>query len=198
VDAAAVDLPERHGALGAAVVLTPEAEKQLSAMGRFRYSRSVRQALSDRLEPMERPRFWRFVARIPENTQGKRTVADLRELFMRVSPELPTVVNSAVGETEARFDLELDPDLRWFDGHFPTQPILPGVAQLHIAALIAEDAWGEAVAGREMSRVKFRHVMQPGDKVTLVLEKKGAGRIDFRYAQGNEIMASGAFKGGGA
>ncbi|HEX7776419.1 MAG TPA: AMP-binding protein [Parvibaculum sp.] len=197
-DAAAVDLPERNGALGAVVVLEPEAERQLSVMGRFRYSRSVRQALADRLEPMERPRFWRFVPRLPENAQGKRTVADLRELFMRVSPEMPTVLDSAVGEAEARFDLELDPELRWFDGHFPAQPILPGVAQLHIAALMAEDVWGVAVTGREMSRVKFRHVMQPGDRVTLVLERKGGGRVDFRYAQGDEVMASGALKGGGA
>jgi acyl-coenzyme A synthetase/AMP-(fatty) acid ligase len=198
LDASAVDLPERGGALGAVVVLAPGAEKQLSAIGRFRYSRRVRRALAHRLEPMERPRFWRFVARVPENAQGKRVAAELRELFMRASPDMPTVTRRAVSETEARFELELDAGLRWFDGHFPAQPILPGVAQLHIAASMAEDAWGEFPTGREMSRVKFRRVMQPGDKVTLTLEKKGKGRVDFRYAQGDDVMASGALKGGSA
>lgn len=196
MDASVIDLPARKGALGAVAALTPAGEKQLAGMGRFRYSRLIRQALAERLEPMERPRFWRFVTRIPENAQGKRAAADLRELFMRTAPEMPTVVSRDIGDAEARFDLELDPELLWFDGHFPSQPILPGVAQLHIAAAMAEEAWGSPATGREMSRVKFRHVMQPGDKVTLVLERKSGGRVDFRYAQGDEVMASGAFKGG--
>lgn len=195
-DASAIDLPERKGALGAVVVLAPEGEKQLEEMGRFRYSRRIRQALAEWLEPMERPRYWRFVSCIPENAQGKRVAAELRALFMGTPQELPTIVNREVCEAEARFELELDRALRWFEGHFPTQPILPGVAQLHIAALLAEEAWGHFATGSEMSRVKFRHVMRPGDRVTLVLQKKGGGRIDFRYVQHDEVMASGAIKGG--
>ncbi|MDR3500933.1 MAG: AMP-binding protein [Parvibaculum sp.] len=194
-DASAVDLPERGGALGAVVVLRPEAEKQLAEMGRFRYSRRIRQALGERLEPMERPRYWRFTQRIPENAQGKRAVADLRRLFASAPPDIPTVVSRHIGETEVRLDLKLEPELLWFEGHFPGQPILPGVAQLHIAASMAEEVWGEFPTGQEMSRVKFRHVMQPGDEVTLVLERKGSGRIDFRYTKGDEVAASGALKG---
>lgn len=197
VDASAIDLPARNGALGAVVALAPDGEKRLKEMGRFRYSRRIRQALAERLEPMERPRYWRFVSRIPENAQGKRAVAELRALFMSAPQELPTITDREISETEARFELELDPTLRWFEGHFPSQPILPGVAQLHIAALLAEEAWGHFATGSEMSRVKFRRVMRPGDRVTLVLQKKGAARIDFRYSQGDEIMASGAIKGGG-
>lgn len=195
VDAMAVDLPDRRGALGVAVALSPEGRHALTRMGRFRYSRHLRNILSDRLEPMERPRLWRFVDRIPENSQGKRTVADLRALFAAPAPEIPTVTKSEIAGDEARFELELDPALRWFDGHFPGQPILPGVAQLHIASLLAERTWGAPATGREMSRIKFRRVMQPGDRITLTLVRSGAGRLDFRYMLGDEIMASGAFRG---
>jgi hypothetical protein len=198
IDVAAVDLPERGGALGAVVVLAADARPLHAEMGNFRFSRRLRRALSDRLEPMERPRYWRFVKQIAEDAQGKRPVASLRALFMEGPGELPLVTSREVGASESRFELELHAGLRWFEGHFPTRPILPGVAQLHIAAVLAEEAWGDFVSGREMSRVKFRHVMQPGEKVTLVLERKSAERVDFRYVKGDETMASGAIKGGPA
>jgi acyl-coenzyme A synthetase/AMP-(fatty) acid ligase len=194
-DASAIDLPDRGGVLGVVVVLAPDGEKMLKEIGRFRYSRQLRKALSERLEPMERPRLWRFVTRIPENAQGKRPVAGLRALFTEASREMPTVIRREVGGAEACFDLKLNPDLCWFDGHFPGQPILPGVAQLHIASSFAEEAWGTIATGSEMSRVKFRRVMQPGDLVTLVLIRNGDDRLDFRYLRGDEVMASGAFKG---
>lgn len=195
VDASAVDLPDRGGALGAVIVLTAEGERELGELGKFRYSRRLRQALAEHLEPMERPRLWRFIARVPENAQGKRAIAILRALFADAASDIPTIRRREIGENEAVFDLELPLDLRWFDGHFPGRPILPGVAQLHIASVLAEEVWGIVATGSEMSRVKFRRVMQPGDLVTLSLVRNGEDRLDFRYIQDNEVMASGALKG---
>lgn len=193
-DAAVVDLPDRSGALGAIVVLDKDEMLDLEKTGRFRYSRRIREALAQRLEPMERPRFWRFVDTIPQNAQGKRIVGDLRALF-RNKPEMPRVQRREVTGNKARVDMELTPDLRWFDGHFPGQPILPGVAQLHIAASMAADIWGSFATGREMSRIKFRRVMRPGDVVTLTLSLNGADRLDFQYLGDGEVLASGAIKG---
>lgn len=193
-DAAVVDLPDRFGALGAVVALDNEARAELERTGRFRYSRRIRRALAERLEPMERPRFWRFVDTIPQNAQGKRIVGDLRALF-RDRPEMPKVQRREVSGDKARVDMELTPDLRWFDGHFPEQPILPGVAQLHIAASMAADIWGGLATGREMSRIKFRRVMRPGDVVTLTLSRNGADRLDFQYLSDGEVLASGAIQG---
>lgn len=191
-DAAAVDLPERQGALGAAVVLTKEGEAVLAGMGRFRYSRHLRALLKSRLEPMECPRFWRFVPRVPENAQGKRVAAEMRALFK--SAELPQIEASEVEGERARFELRLQPELRWFEGHFPGQPILPGVAQLHIAALLAERTWGLSIDGREMSRIKFKRVMQPGEHISLMLVKDGP-RLDFQYSREGEVVASGTVRG---
>jgi 3-hydroxymyristoyl/3-hydroxydecanoyl-(acyl carrier protein) dehydratase len=144
---------------------------------------------------MELPRFWRIVDSIPKNAQGKRVAADLRNLFTRTFSDVPRVLEREVSEAEARFSLELGADLRWFDGHFPEQPILPGVAQLHIASAFAEEAWGFVATGSDMARIKFRKVMQPGDRVTLNLVRNGADRLDFRYVMNGEVAASGAIKG---
>lgn len=194
-DVACVDIPARKGALGAIVVLQGDAVKQLEQLGAFRFSRQIRSVIANRLEPMERPRFWRFVHAIPANAQGKRAVEELRSLFEDIISELPTILDRQFDEKNAQYSLELNTDLCWFEGHFPGQPILPGVAQLHIASLLAEDAWGFTVTGIEMARVKFRHVMQPNDLVTLKLSYENATRVDFRYLVRGEITASGTIKG---
>ncbi len=195
-DAAAIDLPGKSTTLGAVVSLSSEGQEELLRLGAFRYSRELRTALADRLEPMERPRFWRFASHIPENAQGKRVASQLRTLFAAPARDLPTILRQQVGDAEAVFELELNPDLRWFEGHFPGQPILPGVAQLHIASLLAEASWGRAPTGHEMSRVKFRRVMEPGAQVRLALVRKGDERTEFRYLQDNEVVASGSFRMG--
>ena len=194
IQAAAIDLPARGGALGAIVVLNPAARQDLEALGAFRFSRKIRQLLVQRMEPMELPRFWRFVDRMPENSQGKRVVADLRKLFERMNNELPTIVAREVFEERASFTLELNENLRWFDGHFPDQPILPGVAQVHIASLLAEEIWGLVATGADMARVKFRKAMFPGDKVQLDLTRIGSDRLNFCYLVKGEVTASGAIK----
>jgi len=61
-------------------------------------------------------------------------------------------------------------DSAWFSGHFPENPILPGVA---LIALVARTVIGrESRAGRFLAiagvrRVRFRLPVKPGDEVTL-------------------------------
>jgi acyl-CoA synthetase (AMP-forming)/AMP-acid ligase II len=191
--AAAVDLVARKGALAAVVVLDEAGAAALARMGPFRYSRSLRRSLAMRLESMERPKFWRFVARLPENAQGKRTMAALRALFE--VRETPVVVTRDVAADHARFEFDLDLSLRWFDGHFPDRPILPGVAQIHLAAVFAEEAWGVRFVGSEMSRVKFRRVIEPATRVSLVLTRPAPDRLDFQYIANGEVASSGTLRG---
>jgi 3-hydroxymyristoyl/3-hydroxydecanoyl-(acyl carrier protein) dehydratase len=121
--------------------------------------------------------------------------SELRALFDDALVDLPKVLKRDVDKDEARYELRLEADLRWFDGHFPEQPILPGVAQLHIASCLAEETWNIVATGGEMMRVKFRRVMQPGDCVTLTLRRNGEDRLDFQYLLDGEVTASGAIKG---
>lgn len=194
-DASVVDLPDRNGALGAVVTVSHSARETLDEEGPFRFSRSLRRSLSTRLESMELPRLWRFVERIPENPQGKRPVSELRALFAEKQSDVPIILRRDVREDVATFELMLEPELRWFDGHFPEQPILPGVAQLHIASVLAEETWGIVATGADMARVKFRRMMRPGDQVLLTLTRSASDRLDFKYLIDGEITASGAIKG---
>ncbi|MDZ4759899.1 MAG: AMP-dependent synthetase [Alphaproteobacteria bacterium] len=193
-EAAVVGLSENGGeALGAVIVLTPEGGTELAAMGAFRFTRGLRRLLSARLEPAERPKSWRFVGRVPVNAQGKRVAGDLARLFD--TPSLIGMLDTQVLvldelTVEARFVLA--PELVWFKGHFPGRPVLPGVAQVHIAARLGEEIWGFSPGSFGVSRMKFRRLMTPGDSVVLTLTRDVARRrLAFAFAANGEAASDG-------
>lgn len=191
--AAAVDLLASKGALAAVIVLDQAGQGELATLGPFRYSRQLRQHLASRLEPMERPKFWRFVDRLPETAQGKRTQAALRALFE--SHDRPPVLAREIATDRASFELDVTVSLRWFDGHFPSRAILPGVAQIHLAAAFAAEAWGVVFVGTEMSRIKFRRTIEPPARVTLTLSRPRPDSLNFEYRCDGEIASSGTLRG---
>ena len=181
-EAAVVDLPERKGALGAAVVLTAAGRAGLEREGAWRFSRRLRQALARRLEPMERPKVWRFPEAIPVNSQSKRQVGTIRALFGPITDVLPPSEVVRLSDTEAELVLQLDPDLVWFQGHFPGQAILPGVAQIHLSRLFAARLWRFEPGSSHLARVKFRRLIRPGDRVHLHLVRHlDQATIHFRF-----------------
>lgn len=86
------------------------------------------------------------------------------------------------GETTAEIAFTLVPELIYFDGHFPDQPILPGVSQAHLAVLLAERVWGGWPSSATISRLKFRRVLAPGDAVVLELRHyPSTGGLSFVF-----------------
>jgi acyl-coenzyme A synthetase/AMP-(fatty) acid ligase len=79
--AAVIGLPGPHGRLAAAIVPSGEGQERLAALGKFRFSRLLRAALADRLEPTSAPRLWRFVENLPSAELGKRRNSDILKLF---------------------------------------------------------------------------------------------------------------------
>jgi acyl-coenzyme A synthetase/AMP-(fatty) acid ligase len=71
-DAAAVALAGDRAILAAAVVLTPEGQRKLATLGKFRFERLLRRALGETQEPTALPRRWRFVDNLPVDAMGKR------------------------------------------------------------------------------------------------------------------------------
>jgi 3-hydroxyacyl-[acyl-carrier-protein] dehydratase len=82
-----------------------------------------------------------------------------------------------------------------FAGHFPGQPILPGVVQIDWAMRLAAEYLGISEAVATDFQVKFRVVMRPGDNpiCTLRLEPDSR-RLSFEYAVGGAIASSGRVK----
>lgn len=180
--AAVVDLPQRKGALGAIVELSAAGTATLREIGAFRLSRNLREQLVGRMEPRERPKHWLF-APIPVDRQGKRVQAMLRAKFVQSDTDaLGYLLAAALDGDKAELTIELQPELIWFQGHFPNEPLLPGIAQVHMAVQWAECMWGFRPLSAELSQVKFRRILRPGSRLRLTLVRDLARqRLSFAY-----------------
>lgn len=84
----------------------------------------------------------------------------------------------------ACFRLRLDPGHFAFEGHFPGQPILPGVVQLDWAARLGAEVFGPLGEFRGLRSIKFQGLIEPGAEVELYLDyHPGQGILSFIYTQ---------------
>lgn len=80
----------------------------------------------------------------------------------------------------------------WFSGHFPDDPILPGIAQLKMVAdLVAKSKQGNLrMAG--VSRVKFRKIVRPEEVLDIhVTCGNKKDQYNFKITSGGEDVCSG-------
>ncbi|MBD2791253.1 hydroxymyristoyl-ACP dehydratase [Xenorhabdus sp. 42] len=85
-------------------------------------------------------------------------------------------------QNEVIIQLYLDPDLAWFRGHFPIQPLLPGVAQIdwaiHYAQTLLAPDWSFAA----IEMVKFQFPLLPKDKLRLKMKwEEEKHLLSFHY-----------------
>ena len=95
------------------------------------------------------------------------------------------------GEISA--ELQIPPESQWFSGHFPGQPILPGIAQLALVRDIISQACGGPVTVSAFSRVKFKKMVTPG-KLLRIMATPKQGPDDaytFRILVEDEVVCSG-------
>jgi 3-hydroxymyristoyl/3-hydroxydecanoyl-(acyl carrier protein) dehydratase len=88
-------------------------------------------------------------------------------------------------------DLRIVADLASLRGHFPGLPIVPGVCLLDWAVRNAVRHCGLLEAAAPRFQVKFRHVLQPGNEVTLLLRPRPDGGVRFEYRRAAAIYATG-------
>jgi 3-hydroxymyristoyl/3-hydroxydecanoyl-(acyl carrier protein) dehydratase len=100
----------------------------------------------------------------------------------------PTRDGSAV-----RIPVTVPGDLSLLEGHFPGNPIVPGVGQIvALAEAQARRNWPELGAPRGLRRVKFQQALRPGDELSLVLERESKGaKVRFSIARGPEECTRG-------
>jgi len=108
---------------------------------------------------------------------------------------LPLIVSERRDGDTVELDFCPNPELFQFQGHFPEQPILPGVAQLDWAVHYAREKLGVTQDIIEVSQLKFRELLLPNEKVTLKLAlQKDKGRVQFGFTGDNQTYSSGLLK----
>lgn len=136
------------------------------------------------------PKRFRLVHELPRNAQGKVLNGEVVRLLESalVEPRLRNVRRTA---SEFSAEVTFDPAAPYFQGHFPSAPVLPGVVQLGFAERCAEQLRGTSGALKGVKKMKFVHIIEPDVEVTLRIVRKDADEFVYEYKRGDVLCASG-------
>ena len=83
-------------------------------------------------------------------------------------------------------------DSPWFSGHFPGNPILPGVAQLEMVAAAIGESSGKNLYVARLGRVKFKNLVRPGERLCIAARPSAEpGAFTFSIHAGDKEVCSG-------
>jgi len=112
-----------------------------------------------------------------------------------------------LGEIHSGADNEIEAtcfvptDSPWFEGHFPGEPILPGIAIVHtVEQAILKDILknNERVVLDELRRIRFVQPVRPGEELKITISKEDTGReilFSFKVINKENIVCSGLIIG---
>ncbi len=195
VKAVVLEPPHSAARVGMVLELNDAGWLALQQQGRRQMGAALRSLLEPCVDRVALPRSWRYVARLPQNAQGKTTQHDLLELFRPLMPPPQWLQRSA---HQATASLRVDAQLRVLDGHFPGASIVPGVAQLHWVVALGMQAFGIPSAFLRAEVVKFQQPILPGDTVQVQLQwVADKGSLQFALTSERGSHASGRLVQGG-
>ncbi|RYY73821.1 MAG: AMP-binding protein [Gammaproteobacteria bacterium] len=187
-EARVILLPERGDRLGAVVILNNDGNKRLVDQGKSAINQQLKQALENKVDRIAIPRYWRYLGELPQNRQGKTTLADLMALFATEPlPRLPVLIGKQEAQDSLTMELFVPANLYYFDGHFPGRPVLPGVVQTHWAIHYAREQWGDLGEFTGLEAVKFQRVITANQTLLLRLEyHQDKDKLYFSYISNND------------
>lgn len=97
-----------------------------------------------------------------------------------------------MSDNRYRTVLCVSPDHPCLPGHFPGQPLVPGVMLLEYVAK-ALRAWRDQRLTRVLE-AKFMVPLHPGEQAELVLDEK-AGRVRFEIFRDGQVLSRGLIEG---
>lgn len=99
------------------------------------------------------------------------------------------------GEGEMAARVTTESDSPWFFGHFPDDPILPGIAQLEMVTDLIAASRNDNHGMTGLSRIKFKKIVRPGE--LLDIHATWSNKKDcyaFRITSGDQEVCSGMMR----
>ena len=114
---------------------------------------------------------------------------------------VPDVLSSHVDGDSAVYALDVAGDVHAFEGHYPGNPILPGVVQVDWAMRFAREAFADAARPVDWSafsgieQLKFHKIVRPGERLELHLAcNAAAGKLGFSYESAQGRVSAGQIR----
>jgi AMP-binding enzyme/AMP-binding enzyme C-terminal domain len=193
-DARVIMLEEGRQKVAAFVVLSERGRRSLSDQGRLSLGRQLRDLVRQRVEAVGVPRIWRYIESLPINAQGKATQAELVALLNgnRGAPSKPRYRLLVRDDERAVLELIAPRDLVYFQGHFPTRPVLAGVVQIDWVIAFGRRYFQLPPQFRAIHALKFQRVIRPELPLRLELLHQPAKRtLSFAITSDSGSHASG-------
>jgi 3-hydroxyacyl-[acyl-carrier-protein] dehydratase len=94
------------------------------------------------------------------------------------------------GQMTAR--VSVDSGSPWFAGHFPGDPVLPGIAQLKMVADLIAGFRKDDVYLSGLSRIRFKKIVRPGEALDIHAAPAGKNnQYAFRITSSSSDICSG-------
>jgi acyl-coenzyme A synthetase/AMP-(fatty) acid ligase len=184
----------RRDILAAVIEPSPQGWSRLLEIGKRQMREHLCASLRPHVSTLALPRKWRFLRRIPEDARGKTPLSSLEALWdpSAYHSTKPEVFAREEGQDSLTLNLRPPEDLLFFDGHFGQQPVLAGVAQLSWAIDIAQQQFQINEAFRQVSALKFHHVIRPVQEIELTLSfDRSRNRVRFQFSRAGKELSSG-------
>lgn len=184
--AQALSLHRERDEIAVAAVLSDSGTSTLAATGKVRFDRLLRRKLRESIGSVTLPRRWRYLSALPQDNMGKVQLSALQALFNE--QKLPTVQAANRHETGIELSLYLDPEITWFQGHFPELPILPGVVQIDWAVHYGQRYFVIPGQFKNLVDLRFQKLICPDSTISLFLsydETKQQLRFTYRSDKGD-------------
>lgn len=101
---------------------------------------------------------------------------------LKLEPDFPRVLSWQDNSPHLRLVLEISPEHRCFRGHFPGNPVLPGIVQVHWAIIASRVLFEFDHRPREIKRLKFKSVVIPPKVIDLALFMPAENEVQFNYS----------------
>jgi 3-hydroxymyristoyl/3-hydroxydecanoyl-(acyl carrier protein) dehydratase len=104
----------------------------------------------------------------------------------------PEIISESVDSNRAEFEFRVPQELVYLQGHFPGEPVLPGVVQVHWAIQLASERFGIKTAFTGMEALKFHRIIEPETVLKLTIEvAEETGKLYFTYASDAGVHSQG-------
>lgn len=179
--------------VAAILILSVLGQDYLQQKGRAALIKMLRKQLMQSFETVLLPKKWIIMNTLPLTSQGKVNRELLEQLLKMDTRRFPQILEVMNNENDS-IDLQLKvlPAIIYFDGHFPQQPILPGVTQLAWAEYLAKIFFDIKQPFLRMEVVKFKKIIRPNDIIRMKLHwKADTKKLYFELSSLTDMHSSG-------
>lgn len=129
-----------------------------------------------------------------DNSDGKKYLLDIQEVMKSLPHRYPFLLVDRVLEIEGTHITAIKNvtiNEPFFNGHFPSKPVMPGVLQIEAMAQVAGILMIRTIGAEDKlalfmscDKVKFRKVVTPGDQLVIKAEliKNRGGKMGIATA----------------